>query len=74
MGGAAFVIYRLLFTLMGGSGYLENLAASLIAIAAAAVIYITLVLVFRILSRDDILLLPAGGKILRFLTKLGLYS
>lgn len=74
MGGAAFVIYRLLFTLMGGSGYLVNLAASLIAIAAAAVIYITLVLIFRILSRDDILLLPAGGKILRFLTKLGLYS
>lgn len=73
MGGAALGIYTALYSALGGSGYIVNLTASLVAIAAAAVIYISLIFVLKVMSREDILLLPAGGKLLKLLTKLKLY-
>lgn len=74
MGGAAFISYRLLFSLMGGAGYIANLAASLIAIVIAAAVYVILILALKIMSKNDILLLPAGDKIYRAVRKLGFYK
>ena len=74
MGGAAFISYRLLFSLMGGSGYIANLAASLIAIVIAAAVYVILILALKIMSKNDILLLPAGDKVYRAVRKLGFYK
>lgn len=74
MGGAAAGVYRLLYWLLGGTGYTANLVAALASIAVAAALYITLILVMKTMSKEDILLLPAGGKIYAALSKLGLYK
>lgn len=72
MGGAAFSVYSLLSSVMG-DGYIYNLIATVIAIAVAAVVYFALVLGLHIMSKDDILLLPAGARIYRLLTKFKIY-
>lgn len=74
MGGAAAGVYRLLYWLLGGTGYTANLVAALASITVAAALYITLILVMKTMSKEDILLLPAGGKIYAALSKLGLYK
>ena len=72
MGGVAFGIFTLLSAFMG-TGYINNLIATVVSIAVAAVVYFALVLVLHIMSKEDILLLPAGTKIYRLLTKFKLY-
>ncbi len=74
MGAAAAGVYKLLYSLLGSSGYMANLIAALSAILAAVVIYTALILVTKTMSKDDILLLPAGGKIYSALQKTGLYK
>lgn len=72
MGVGAWGVYKLLATV--GTGYMANLVATVGAIAAAVVIYVGLILVLRVMDKDDIMLLPGGGKIYRGLTKLKLYK
>lgn len=73
MGGVAFGLYTLIHSLLGGTGYTANLIASLIAIAAAGIIYIALILLFRTMDKNDILLLPSGAKIYNVLRRIGIY-
>lgn len=73
MGGVAFGLYTLLHSLLGGTGYTANLIAALIAIAAAGVVYIALILLFRTMDKNDILLLPSGAKIYNVLRRIGIY-
>ena len=72
MGGVAFGMYALLSSVMS-AGYINNLIATIVSIGVSAVIYFGLVFGLRIMSKDDILLLPAGGRILKLLTKFRLY-
>ena len=44
-------------------------AATLLAILAAAVVYIVLVLALEVLRREEILQLPKGEKLAKFLYK-----
>ena len=74
MGGAALLIYRALYSLLGGAGYVPNLIAALAAIAAAAIIYFVMLLILKIMDKNDILLLPAGNKIYSFLQRRGIYK
>lgn len=67
-GAAAFGSYRL-FALL-----LPQKAAALGAIAAAALIYIIAVFIFRCVGKEDILLLPKGQKIVGLLQRSGLMS
>ena len=62
--------------LMGGAAYAANgflsarispSIATLAAIAAAGVAYLVMVVAFRIITRDDCMLLPKGEKIAKFL-------
>lgn len=73
MGGVAFGLYTLLHSLLGGTGYTANLIAALIAIAAAGIVYIALILLFRTMDKNDILLLPSGAKIYNALRRIGIY-
>lgn len=73
MGAAAVGVYKPLYALLG-SDYMSNLIASVIAIAAAAAVYIALLLALRALDKDDILMLPAGGRLYGLLRKTGLYN
>ena len=72
MGAVAFGMYTLLAKVMG-AGYINNLIATVVSIGVSAVVYFGFVFALRIMSKDDILLLPAGGRILNLLTKLKLY-
>lgn len=73
MGGAVIIVYRLLHSALG-AGYVNNLICTVISIAAAAIIYISLILILRVMDKDDILLLPGGAKIYSLLTKTKLYD
>ena len=73
MGGVAFGLYTLLHSLLGGTGYTANLIAALIAIAAAGIVYIALILLFKTMDKNDILLLPSGAKIYNALRRIGIY-
>lgn len=59
---------------LSGKTYLGNLIATLVAIAVAAVVYITMLLILRVMDKDDILLLPKGNIIYNLLVKLKLYK
>ena len=72
MGAVAFGMYTLLAKVMG-AGYINNLIATVVSIGVSAVVYFGFVFALRIMSKDDILLLPAGGRILKLLTKFKLY-
>ena len=72
MGAVAFGMYTLLAKVMG-TGYINNLITTVVSIGVSAVVYFGFVFALRIMSKDDILLLPAGGRILRLLIKLKLY-
>lgn len=73
MGLAAFGVYHLINSLLG-AGYIHNLIASIAAIGVAAVVYIGLILVLHVMNKDDVMLLPGGGKIYNTLVKLKIYK
>lgn len=73
MGGVAFGLYTLIHSLLGGTGYTANLIAALIAIVVAGIVYITLIIVFKTMDKNDILLLPSGAKIYNALRRIGIY-
>ncbi len=62
MGAAAFASYKVLFTLTD-----HNSISTLLAIALAVAVYGLLILLFKGISRDEILRLPHGEKIARLL-------
>lgn len=62
MGGAAWGSYGLLFRVTG-----SNTLSTLAAILLAVVVYAVLVVALKILTRDDLALMPKGDKIARLL-------
>ncbi len=66
MGAAAWAVYGLLSRLLGG-GYVRTALATLGAIAVAVVIYLVLVIALRIITREDLKMVPRGEQIARIL-------
>ena len=73
MGVSVIAVYKVISMVLG-AGYMNNLIATLVSIVFAAVIYITLIFLTRTMDKNDIFLLPAGGRIYSFLTRIGLYK
>ena len=69
MGVAAYLTYTLTMALCS-----SNFVAVILAIAVAAVVYLGLVLILKVLSDDDIVQLPMGVRILQLLKKVRLYK
>lgn len=68
MGIIILILYNLLNNVLGNS------IATLICILVGAVIYIFMILIFKVLSKDEICSLPKGNKIYNMLVKLKLYK
>lgn len=73
MGIFALAVYKLI-TLFTGTGMLGNAIGLLASIICAVVIYAVLVIGFKILEKDEILLLPSGAKLYKLLNKIGIYK
>ena len=70
MGGAAWAVNGLLTRLLSHGGELSRMGCALtvfLSIGVAMVVYIVLVVALRIISRDDLALMPKGDKIARLL-------
>lgn len=55
-------------------GIIPGKLATIIALIFAVIVYIISVLVLKILSKEDILMIPYGSKIYHFLEKTGIYK
>ena len=73
MGAASFAVYKGI-SLIAGTGFTGNAIALLASVAAAVAVYAVLVVVMKILDKDEIILLPSGAKLYRLLQKTGLYK
>ena len=62
------------FTYLNLNVIISKNLATIIAIIVAVIIYTLAILVLRVLSKDDVLMLPCGEKIYKILTKLGIYK
>lgn len=67
MGGCAFGIYRLGLRFLPGGGRMHLLLAMGVAIVAAVCIYLALTVVLRMVTREDMRLVPGGERIARLL-------
>ena len=70
MGGAAWAVNGLLTRLLSHGGELSRTGCALtvfLSIGVAMVVYMVLVVALRIISRDDLALMPKGDKIARLL-------
>ncbi len=74
MGAVAFGVYSLAMNILSFSAFINNFAATLIAIASGVIVYALLVVVMKILDKDEIEMLPAGNMIYRLLKKTKLYE
>jgi len=70
---AAYGVYRAIISLILPS-YIGNLIATLSSIAAAAIIYFAMVFATKILTKEEIMLMPMGTKIYSLLCKLRFYK
>lgn len=68
MGGIVYVAYRLLTLVIGNS------IATIISIIFGALVYVLLVLLMKILTKEDIYMIPFGTKIYKVLVRLRLYK
>ncbi len=69
MSAISYGVYRTVFLLGIGS-----MIATVIGILVAVMVYFIFVIVFKILSKEDIYMLPNGEKIYRFLQKIKIYK
>ncbi len=69
MSGVSYAIYQSLLML----GIVSRIA-TIIGIIVAVLVYIVLVILFKILSKEDIYMLPNGEKLYRLLQKMKIYA
>ena len=67
MGAAAWGLYGLLFRFLPGPGMLHLLLSMGLSILAAVVVYLVLTVAGRMITREDMALIPGGEKIARLL-------
>ncbi len=64
MGAAAFLVHTVLLRILNAApGTVIDKLVTLVAIAAAAMVYLVLLLMLHAIEREDVLLLPKGEKI-----------
>lgn len=56
------------------NGIIESKMATIIALLVAVIVYALSIIVLKIFSEEDILMLPYGNKIYAFLVKIGIYK
>lgn len=66
MGAVSWGVYRGIGLFLDPHRYLYSAAACLIAVFAAVVVYLVLVLVLKMFSREELMRIPGGRKLLRF--------
>ena len=69
MGAAAYITYTVLMLTIR-----NNMISVLLAIAVSAAVYFTSVIYLRILNENEVIMLPMGAKIYKFLVKCGIYK
>ena len=69
MGISAYISYRGLILILH-----NNTISSAVSITVSAVVYFTSVVFLKILNENEILMLPMGNKIYKFLLKRGIYK
>lgn len=68
MGICTYFIHQGLSTMMGGS------ISTIISIILGGIIYVITIFVLRILTKEDIMMIPFGGKLYAILLKFGIYK
>ena len=68
MGILVYSIYKIFIN------YIGNSISCIISIIIGVIIYITIVLAMKILSKDDIYMIPFGTKLYKILLKLKIYK
>lgn len=66
MGAVAWGIYRGIGLLLNTERYLYSATACIAAVLAAVMTYLALVLVLKVFSKDELMRIPGGRKLLRF--------
>ena len=67
------LIYKLVMFIFGAYSFIANLTAALVAIAVAAIVYAVLIFILKILTKEEIELLPMGTRIYNLLKKMHIY-
>ena len=69
MGGGVWAVYGMIERILGGGqlSFLGNAAAVAVAIGVGVVLYLVLVLALRVISREDLELMPKGEKLAKIL-------
>ncbi len=67
MGGTAFAVYRIVSGLLGTGDRIRMLLSMGLAVAAAVVVYVVCVIVFRCITKEDMKLIPGGEKVAKVL-------
>ena len=68
MGVIVYFGYKLLINFVGNS------VATIASIMIGAIVYLALVLIMKVLSKEDIYMIPYGTKIYKILVKLKIYK
>ena len=68
MGTIVYFAYRILI------GYAGNAISTIVSILIGVILYAILVLVTKMLTKEDIYMIPFGTKIYGILVKLGIYK
>ena len=66
MGAAAWASYGLISRFMSG-GYMKSSLCTLLAVGIAVVVYLVLVIALRLITREDLKMIPHGEKLARLL-------
>ena len=66
MGGTAWAVHGLLGRFLTG-GYMKESLATLLAVGCAVVVYLILVIALRMITREDLKMVPHGDKLARLL-------
>ena len=66
MGGAAWASHGLLSRFLHG-GYMKESLCTLLAVGIAVVVYLILVIALRMITREDLKMVPHGGKLAKLL-------
>ena len=55
-------------------GILPAKIATLLGLIIAVIIYVIMVIILKIFTKEEMLMIPYGGKIIKILEKLGIYK
>ena len=66
MGAVAWGVYHGIGLLFNTQRYLYSAAACVLAVLAAVITYLVLILLLKVFSRDELMRIPGGRKLLRF--------